>query len=536
VIPRIVLVGHSPSILRQRWVSEQDFEIGRLPDAAICMNDNSVSRTHASVLLQENGWVIRDQGSSNGTFVNGTRVGRTGQKLRESDVITIGEVDLRVESLVDEAADRVKLSAVNSVRIQASASRSWDVALDGLFPSEEQWGRQGKEFLSLLRSGYRMCHATSMDQSLSEVREATIAFFKAQRGGILLAEPASGELAVRALAFARKTQGESRTMSKTLATRAFRHGKSLLYQDCSQDVELQAMQSVARSSMASIVCAVLRSPEKPLGVLHLDRGPTQQPFAESDLYLADSLAVALSLSIERLQMSRGHQDLFVHTITALAQAVEMRDESTGHHTHRVTTYSLMLGDALGVSESERRLLQVAAPLHDIGKIGIEDQILRKPESLSSEEFGKMKSHVTRGADIIQMIPGLADAMPIIRHHHERWDGTGYPDRLAGEKIPRLARIVAVADAFDAMTSDRPYRLGLSLDHAFAEVARQSGTHFDPKAAQAFLGIRKQIEALLQSEQSKRQLSATVERTLQRAEMLQIVEEVRSAAGPEKAPV
>src|SRR5262249_6718710 len=145
-------------------------------------------------------------------------------------------------------------------------------------------------------------------------------------------------------------------------------------------------------------------------------------------------------------------------------------------------------------------------LHDIGKIAIDDQILRKPGRLSDDEFNKMKSHVLRGYEIVQMIPGLAWALPVVRGHHERWDGRGYPDGLAAEEIPLVARVVAVADAFDAMTSDRPYRPGMPAARAFAELQACVGSHFDPECVAAFLRVRPQVEALLEKEAAERRIT------------------------------
>jgi HD-GYP domain-containing protein (c-di-GMP phosphodiesterase class II) len=147
-------------------------------------------------------------------------------------------------------------------------------------------------------------------------------------------------------------------------------------------------------------------------------------------------------------------------------------------------------------------LRIGTPLHDIGKIGIDDAILRKPGRLTDAEFDAMKAHTTKGAKILEQVGDLASVIPIARSHHERWDGGGYPDRLAGENIPRLARIVAVADAFDAMTSDRPYRAGMPAEAAFAEVEKQKGRQFDPECADAFLKIRGRIIQEMQS-QTKR---------------------------------
>jgi len=149
-----------------------------------------------------------------------------------------------------------------------------------------------------------------------------------------------------------------------------------------------------------------------------------------------------------------------------------------------------------------RLIEIGAPLHDIGKIGIDDKILRKESKLTPDEFEIMKSHTVKGAKILEKVAELVDVIPIVRSHHERWDGAGYPDKLAGEKINLLARIVAVADAFDAMTSDRPYRKGMAPDVAFAEIEKQKAKQFDPKAADAFLAIKERIIQEMQAETQK----------------------------------
>ena len=155
----------------------------------------------------------------------------------------------------------------------------------------------------------------------------------------------------------------------------------------------------------------------------------------------------------------------------------------------------MLANQMELSPAEVHLVRIGTPLHDIGKIGIDDSILRKPDRLTFEEFEIMKTHTTKGAEILAYIPDLQPVIPIVKSHHERWDGNGYPEKLKAEEIARLARIVAVADAFDAMTSDRPYhpdKKGKPPDVAFAELEQQSGRQFDPECVLAFLAIREQI--------------------------------------------
>jgi putative nucleotidyltransferase with HDIG domain len=211
-----------------------------------------------------------------------------------------------------------------------------------------------------------------------------------------------------------------------------------------------------------------------------------------DLHLADALAANVSAGIECAQLLRKQRDLFLSTITILAQAVELRDEYTGGHTSRVTAYSLLLAQELTIPPADIDLIRIGTPLHDIGKIGIDDAILRKPDKLTTQEFDAMKLHTVKGAEILATIPDLQPIIPIVRSHHERWDGNGYPDSLRGEAIPRLARVVAVADAFDAMTSDRPYRKGMAPAIAFAEVEKQRGRQFDPTCVTAFLTMHDRV--------------------------------------------
>ncbi len=250
--------------------------------------------------------------------------------------------------------------------------------------------------------------------------------------------------------------------------------------------------SIAEGTMASVLCVLLRTPRKRLGVLHLDRSPWQKPFTMDELHLADALAANVSAGIECAQLVRKQRDLFLDTITILAQAVEMRDEYTGGHTLRVSTYSILLAQELNMAAQDVELIRIGTPLHDIGKIGIDDAILRKPDRLTPEEFDIMKSHTVKGADIVATVPDLRPIIPIVRSHHERWDGRGYPDGLGGEAISPLARVVALADAFDAMTSDRPYRKGMLPAVAFAEIEKQIGRQFDPTFAAAFLGMQESI--------------------------------------------
>ena len=173
------------------------------------------------------------------------------------------------------------------------------------------------------------------------------------------------------------------------------------------------------------------------------------------------------------------------TLQALSNALDVRDSETEGHSRRVVEYMELIIAEMRVAPDHLATLRRGALLHDIGKIGVPDNVLRKPAALSEAEWVVMKRHPEHGARIISQIPFLEDVSRIVRHHHERWDGKGYPDGIAGESIPLGARIFAVADSFDAMTSDRPYRRAMTVEEARAEVARCRGTQFDPEIVDAF---------------------------------------------------
>ena len=176
------------------------------------------------------------------------------------------------------------------------------------------------------------------------------------------------------------------------------------------------------------------------------------------------------------------------TLTALTSALDFRDNETGGHSDRVVAYMELLLEQMNIRGGELATLRRGALLHDIGKIGVPDNVLRKPTALSEAEWAVMKRHPEFGARIIAGIPFLEDVARIVRHHHERWDGMGYPDGLKGDRIPLGARIFAVGDSFDAMTSDRPYRRGLLIDAAREEIRRCANSQFDPAVVTAFLSI------------------------------------------------
>lgn len=203
------------------------------------------------------------------------------------------------------------------------------------------------------------------------------------------------------------------------------------------------------------------------------------------------------------------EQTYADTVDALGAAIDLRDEQTAGHSRRVCLYSIKLLKAMNGSLQQLKSLSIGAILHDIGKLGISDAILLKPGALTIDERRIMRCHVQIGYDLIKRIPFLADAAQIILMHHERWDGSGYPQGLKGRDVPLGARIFAVADSVDAITSDRPYRSALSSDHARHEIERQAGTQFDPDVVRVFLSYPNEIWQAIRGQASTIQVGAVL---------------------------
>ena len=200
------------------------------------------------------------------------------------------------------------------------------------------------------------------------------------------------------------------------------------------------------------------------------------------MYEIKKINEELTESNEKLEQA------YLDMVETLRFTVEAKDSYTRGHSDRVSEYSVLLGQKVGLSDQELKLLKIGGLFHDIGKIGIPDSILLKPDKLTDEEYSEIKNHPSIGAHILGSAAAFKEMIPIVKHHHEKFDGRGYPSGLKGEEIPYLARIAAIADTFDAMTSRRSYRNALDLQVVKDEIKKCEGTQFDPQLAEAFLEI------------------------------------------------
>lgn len=211
---------------------------------------------------------------------------------------------------------------------------------------------------------------------------------------------------------------------------------------------------------------------------------------ESGIKAVEQMNLIKRINSELKETNEKLEKAYLETIQTLRFTVEAKDTYTRGHSDRVSEYSVLLGKYLRLSEDDIHLLRVGGLFHDIGKIGVPDSILLKTSRLTDDEYSEIKNHPKIGAQILSNATLFEKAIPIVKHHHERYDGFGYPEKLAGENIPYLARIAAVADSFDAMTSKRTYRDSLPIDIVINEIEKNKGTQFDPNIATVFLDILK----------------------------------------------
>ncbi|MBL4936391.1 HD domain-containing protein [Clostridium sp. YIM B02515] len=239
----------------------------------------------------------------------------------------------------------------------------------------------------------------------------------------------------------------------------------------------------------SLICAPILAKGKAIGIMLLGNDKVYE-YTAADLKLSNSLAYQTGIAIEGTKLYEQLRENFFDTIQVLTQIIEMRDNFKGGHSKRVANYSLNIAKAMEMSKIDLVKLKLAVMLHDIGNVAVSDEILNRKGKLPEEQYEIVKKHSEIGAIMLDKIEQLKDIAPAIRAHHERYDGTGYPDNLKGEEIPLFARIIAVADAFEAMTNDRPYREALNLYFAAEELSNNKGTQFDPRIVDIFFEIYK----------------------------------------------
>ncbi len=393
----------------------------------------------------------------------------------------------KVAGVISVASRRVAAFSADDERLLVAMAGPVGIALErtGLF---EDASRRAEEFASLYEIGTVMGSSLQLPQVLQSIVASALTLLDSDTCSIMLIDQDRGELTMQACQGAiTATPGQAcEKLGEGIAGWVAQSGEPLLVQGDSLPAHLKNV--AAREQVSSAISVPLKASGHTMGVLNVS-SLGQRRFGEADVHLLSRLAADAALALDNARLYDELRRSFLETVAALAQAVDAKDPYTRGHSERVTDIAVAIAEALTVSRDELDTLRSAAVLHDIGKIGIAEQILRKPGPLSDHEWDMMRNHPHLGADIVVPVSSLQRVVPVILHHHERWDGSGYPGHLRGEDIPLGSRILAVADAYEAMTSDRAYRQAMPARKAEAILEEGAGRQWDPRVVKAFLQVR-----------------------------------------------
>ena len=464
------------------------FRIGRLEDNDIAFENPYVSRHHVEISNDGTSFHLRDLGSTSGTFVNGEQVKH--RHLKDGDQIRLGR-GRGVEFIFhgdtaggQESGLEPSEAMLRPVRVITPEDTRF-INTSRLPNSGDLTG----ETVDRLRALYEFSGELLSAHSLKDLSEKLAQFMhrtlKAERCAVLLYDREEDEMEVAATCDA----GQMIAPSSSVTHLAFNDNVAVLSLDASTDERFSAGDSIRFQSIRSVMCAPIGSKTRVWGVCYVDNVTTERAFDDEALDFLTAVARQSGLAMENLYLLEEQRRSLESFIRTLAASLDARDDNTAGHSARVGAIASGIAKAMELDEADCRLIYYAGLLHDYGKIGVRDDVLLKPSELTPEEYEHVKEHPLHTFRLLSKIrfpEDLADIPFVAAAHHERWDGSGYPHGLKGEEIPIGSRIVAVADAYDALTEERCYHEPWPPERALDELTSRSGTFFDPTVLEAFI--------------------------------------------------
>ncbi len=383
-----------------------------------------------------------------------------------------GELDVRVD--LGSRRDLVELSqAFNSMAVQIQ-QRTEDLT------------QKVDELTTLYETSRALGSTLDLDTLLDSTLDAAMRSFAVDSGYLVLRDSVSSDLRLRVWRGASDIAPDDRAVRSSMSEWVVRQGRPLIFNPSAVVGEVENVDAITGALAA--VCVPLLSSDGVIGAIAVGSRDPHARFTGDDVRLLSTIANHLTVAIGNTELYASLQEAYLATVRSLAAAVDAKEPYMSGHSERVAVFARATAERLGLSHDQRTALEMAAYLHDIGKIGISGQILRKPGPLDEEETATMRHHPLIGANILRPVAFPWSIAPVVRHHHERYDGQGYPAGLRGEEIPILARVLAAADAYEAMVADRPYRTSMSQEGAIEELRRCSGTYFDPRVVEALIEV------------------------------------------------
>ncbi|HEX9093815.1 MAG TPA: HD domain-containing phosphohydrolase [Coriobacteriia bacterium] len=383
---------------------------------------------------------------------------------------------------------RVEMGGTNEV---SELAESFNVMTESLKERTETLTKKVLELATLYEMSRALGSTLDLEVLLDSVLDSALRIFNVESGYVMIRDKVAGALELRAWRGMTAVKPDDRAVRSSMSDWVVRQGRPLIFNPPADETSEQHVDSVTGALAA--LCVPLVSSEGVIGSICVGSRDRSYRFSSDDVRLLSTIANHVTIAIGNIELFSSLQDAYLATVRSLAAAVDAKDPFTRGHSDRVAACARAIAERLGLSSEQCTALEMAAYLHDIGKIGIRESILLKPGKLDVEEFGQMKHHPLIGANILRPVAFPWPIAPVVRHHHEHFDGQGYPAGLKGEEIPLLARILTVADAFEAMTADRPYRSGRTQPEAVDELRRCSGSHFDPRIIDAFMGALQDMD-------------------------------------------
>jgi putative nucleotidyltransferase with HDIG domain len=472
-------------------LNDEKTSIGRSIDNAIVLEDDMVSRHHCFVVRKgEDLFEIQDLASTNRTVINGSFI--SDKRLSIGDHIQIGETVFLFTTVKDEelmlekakTSTGTKVINVTEIKMLPDENKLLDVSQMG--NDFDELRRAHRDLATVYRLGSLINSIQDTNELLGVLADKLIDVLQPSRVVLMLFGDGRGKIVNKVIRVFGPGNKDASDISMSMVHEAVRDGVSILSYDALADERFRDKQSVILNRIRSAMCTPIKVRENVLGILYVDTNISAGKFSEQDLQLLSIIGNQAGIAIQNAKLYEDLDDLFTGSLKTLVATLEAKDSVTSGHSIRVTKICGIIAKELGLGKESMRILNISALLHDIGKIGVPESILGKPAPLNENEFIRMREHSVRGAEIIKNIKNVEEVVTAVRHHHERYDGGGIPDGLKGDAIPLVSRIIAIADTFDAMTYDRPYRKGVAIDKAVKEIQRCSGAQFDPKLVDVFM--------------------------------------------------
>ena len=472
--------------------SGQKLTIGRGQNVDIQIFQAGLSRNQCSLEMVDDRFYLTDLDSRNGTFINGERIQR--EEVKAGDIIAMGDIEFEFRCMSGRRRQRADLFAPVSKESGHEVKERIDLNTTGLmtlsaeFQNVENLQRVQRDLSTIYRVGNMINGESNLNTLYERILDAIFEVVKSHRAFLFLAEAKSGQLKIMAKRENVEALDESTKarFSTTVVMECYKEGASILRANVLKDAQFGQAESVINQNISSVICVPLEAPEKILGTIYADNVGDAEPFERHELELLTAVGKQAGVAIQRAQFADGMRRLLYGSMSALVASIEAKDEYTRGHSERVTNAAIATGRAMELSKDQLDMLELAGFLHDVGKIGVPESVLGKPAPLTDEEFAIIKQHPRQGYNIVSNIEGAEEIADAVLHHHERWDGNGYPDGLRGEEISLFARILAVADSYDAMNSKRPYRNAMPMLNILNEIKTGADKQFDQKVVEVFL--------------------------------------------------